>query len=130
MSIRARQATRILVALLCFNAAHAQQPVYLCGGVYTDQPCKDGREVDINPTRGAHSLSGKRRESSEAVMERLTRDMQKAQDEGWKRGTELMRCEDLRRKREAIDASGRPEQFKDQRFAIRQEQFRLKCKRT
>jgi hypothetical protein len=110
--------------------ALAQQPVYLCSGVYTDKPCKDGREVDINPTRGAHSMSGTRRESNDAVMERITRDINKAQEEGVRQGSAIMRCEELRRQRAAIDKSGRAEDFKDQRFAIREEQFRLRCKNT
>ena len=50
--------------LLLAPVANAQKPVYLCGKVYTDQPCKEGREVDINPTRGAHSMSGTRREAA------------------------------------------------------------------
>jgi hypothetical protein len=110
--------------------AVAQQPVYQCGGVYTDKPCKGGREVDINPTRGAHSLSGTRRESQEAIMEGLARNAEKAQQEGFRQATEAMRCEDLRRQREAIDVAGLAEKLKDRRFAIREEQFRLKCRRT
>ncbi len=110
--------------------AHAQKPVYQCSGVYTDKPCKGGREVDIAPTRGAHSMSGTRRESSEAVVERVTRDMDKAQAQGFKEGSEFMRCDELRRRREAIDTLGQPDFLKDERFKIREEQFKLNCRRN
>lgn len=53
-------AGRILLIATMTAAGYAQanQTVYLCKGVYTDQPCKDGREVDILPTEGADKLSG------------------------------------------------------------------------
>ena len=68
----------MLLALIFGTIAHAQKPVYLCEGVYPDKPSKNGREVDIAPTRGAHSMSGSKRERSEAVIDRVNRDMEKA----------------------------------------------------
>lgn len=93
----------LLASILAASAVHAQKPVYLCGKVYTDQPCKDGREVDIAPTRGAHSMSGQRRESTEAAMEGISRNTDAALKKGMREGAVLMRCGDLQRQRAAID---------------------------
>jgi hypothetical protein len=128
--MRAAALLALMTACCAAESAFAQQPVYLCNGVYTDKPCKDGREVDINPTRGAHSYSGTRRESTEAVLERINRDMDRAGAEGVKQANEIIRCEELRRQRSAIDASGQADALKELRFSIREEQHRLRCKRT
>lgn len=119
----------IILATACV-AASAQKPVYLCDGTYTDKPCKGGREVDIAPTRGAHSMSGTKRESHEAVMERVSRDVEKAQAKGLQQGQDAMRCAELRRRREAIDRAGQAAARDDERFRIREEQFALKCRRN
>lgn len=120
----------VLLIACVAGAAWAQKPVYQCGGIYTDKPCKDGKEVDIAPTRGAHSMSGTKRMSQEAQMEEMKRGFDKAQEEGARQARQLRRCGELHREREAIDRAGQPEALKDRRFAIRQEQFQLNCRRT
>jgi hypothetical protein len=120
----------VLTACLLALPALGQKPVYLCGKVYTDQPCKEGREVDITPTRGADSMSGKSRESSEATMERIGGASQKATERGMQEATRLIRCDELRRRREAIDRAGKDAGMGDQRFSIRKEQFKLSGSRT
>jgi len=120
----------LVLALVAGTMAYAQKPVYQCDGVYTDKPCKNGREVDIAPTRGAHSMSGTKRQSTEAVMDQFNLDVQNAQSKGFKQANDMMRCDELRRRREAIDTLGQPDSLKDERFKIREEQFKLNCKRT
>lgn len=66
-----------LTLLGCF-AANAQQTVHLCDGTYNGKPCKGGKEVDIAPTRGAHSMSGTKRQSTEARHERVTNEVNAA----------------------------------------------------
>ncbi|KQP22361.1 hypothetical protein [Pseudorhodoferax sp. Leaf267] len=110
-------------------SAGAQQTVYLCDGTYTDKPCKGGKEVDIAPTRGAHSMSGKRRESTEAVVERIRENNQAAYQKGMKQAQDNMRCDQLRRRREVIDRSKATEALDGERLHIREEQFALKCRR-
>lgn len=111
--------------------AGAQPPVYRCAdGTYTDQPCAGGREVDIAPTRGAHSMSGTRRESREAVMEGVQSDIAKSHAKGAKQAQDIMRCEHLRRRREALDRAGQAGAMDGERLRLREEQFALKCKRT
>ena len=121
---------RLLLTFLMFaaTAVHAQRPVYQCNGVYTDQPCAGGREVDIAPTRGAHSMSGARKESLEAQMDQINRNSQVATQKGMEQANRLMRCHGLMLERQTIDRGG--QERKDRRFAIRQEQFRLSCERT
>lgn len=119
------------VIALCWSAvASAQQPVYLCNGTYTDQPCKGGKEVDILPSRGAHSMSGTRRESVEAVRERVARDVNSAYQKGIQQGRDNMRCEQLMRRRQALDRSGSATDLDGERLRIREEQFALKCRRS
>lgn len=119
------------IALLLFSItslANAQQTVYLCDGTYTDRPCKNGREVDIRPTEGAHSISGKRMQSLDSQM----REMNQAMAENLAKGTDqykvITQCDQLRRERELIDRSGAAAVDSARRFSIRQEQFRLNCK--
>ena len=119
----------IMLAGTCWGAS-AQKPVYRCDGTYTDKPCKGGREVDITPTRGAHSMSGTRRESREAVMERVSRDVEKSYQKGMQQAAENFRCDQLRRQREAIDRTNQSAALDDQRFRIREEQFALKSQRN
>lgn len=116
--------------IICATAASAQQPVYLCGGTYTDQPCKGGKEVDIAPTRGAHSMSGTRRESTEAILEGASQRSRDATVKGQKQGADLLRCAQLYRQRLAIDRAGKAAANDGERFKIREEQFALKCRRT
>ena len=76
-------------------------------------------------------MSGVRRESQEAVMERLSRDVQENINKGTQQASQIFRCDELKRQRQAIDASQAvDEALKAQRFQIRQEQFALKCKAT
>jgi hypothetical protein len=104
--------------------------VYLCDGTYTDKPCKGGREVAVAPTRGAHSMSGTKRESREAVMERVSRDVEKSYQNGMQQAADNIRCDQLRRQREALDRASQSAARDDQRFRIREEQFALKCRRN
>lgn len=121
----------IVLSIILASAAvaSAQKPVYLCDGTYTDQPCQGGREVDIAPTRGAHSMSGERRESTEAVMENALQRSQAAREKGLRQAQELLRCQDLRRRREAIDRGGRTQALDGERLRVREEQFALNCRR-
>ncbi len=122
---------RIFLATLLLGAvlpATAQRTVYQCGGVYTDQPCANGREVNIAPTHGANSLSGKRQESPQVQMENLHQAMQDGQRKGAEQYQQIVRCNELKRRRESIDSADDPMPLKQERFAIRQEQFKLSCK--
>lgn len=126
----AMKASLAVMALCWFAVANAQQPVYLCNGTYTDQPCRGGKEVEIVPSRGAHSMSGTRRESREAVMEDIHRRSQAAQAKGLKQANDNLRCQDLRRRRMGIDKSGRSESLDGERLHIREEQFALRCRQN
>ncbi|PZQ00350.1 MAG: hypothetical protein DI587_08815 [Variovorax paradoxus] len=121
----------LAVIALCWSAvAGAQQPVYLCNGTYTDQPCKGGKEVDILPSRGAHSMSGTRKESGEAVRERVMRDIDSAYQKGIQQGRNSMRCDQLLRRRQALEKSSSVQDLDGERLRIREEQFALKCRRN
>lgn len=120
----------LLAALTLAIPAHAQKPVYQCNGTYTDKPCAGGREVDILPTEGAHSMSGKRKQSQEAMIRDMTRDMHKAQEKGFQQGAAIMRCERLRQERVNLDAGQPNGQLEGRRLAIRQEQFKLGCRKN
>ncbi len=108
--------------------ATAQKPIYLCEGVYTDAPCRGGKEVDILPSRGVTSLSGRKRESLEATIESTQTDMVKSQQQGIAEASRMVRCDGLQRQRQAIDASSTDSALRERRFAIRQEQHRLNCR--
>jgi hypothetical protein len=56
--------------------------------------------------------------------------MNQAFERGNQQAKMLNRCDELRRRREQIDKLGHPEHLKDERFGIRQEQFKLACRRT
>ncbi|NIC40770.1 DUF4124 domain-containing protein [Aquabacterium sp. A08] len=108
----------------------AQQPVYLCNGVYTDRPCANGKEVDILPTEGMHSMSGQKQQSQEAVMRDISRQIQQAQQRGMEQGVTLHRCHQLRQERMQLDRTEKAGSLTDRRLAIRQEQFKLGCKQN
>lgn len=108
----------------------AQQPVYLCNGTYTDRPCPNGKEVDILPTEGMHSNSGQKRQSQEAAIRDVTKQMQQAQKRGMEQGLALHRCAQLRQERMQLDRTDEAGTLTDRRLAIRQEQFKLGCKQN
>ena len=112
------------------GTAWSQQPVYLCNGTYTDRPCANGKEVDIAPTEGMHSLSGQKRQSQEAVMRDVTRQMQAAQERGMQQGATIIRCNQLQQERMQLDRTDKAGSLTDRRLAIRQEQFKLGCKQN
>lgn len=118
----------LLLLNLAATSATAQQTVYLCSGTYTDRPCKDGREIDIRPTEGAHSISGKRMLSTESQMRDLNQAIAECMAKGSAQYQILTRCDQLKHERESIDRPGSGFVDKDRRFAIRQEQFKLNCK--
>ena len=53
-----------LFLLLLMNVPALGQPIYRCeyqGKIgYSDEPCMNAKVVDVLPTEGAHSLSGKK----------------------------------------------------------------------
>ncbi len=116
--------------VLVVSGVWAQQPVYLCNGTYTDRPCANGKEVDILPTEGVHSLSGKKRQSQEAVMRDISRDIRTAQETGMKQAAVIIRCSQLQRERVQLDQTEKAGSLTDRRLAIRQEQFRLGCRQN
>lgn len=116
--------------MLAMSGVWAQQPVYLCDGTYTDRPCAHGKEVDILPTEGMHSLSGKKRQSQEAVMRDISRDIRTAQETGMKQAAVIIRCSQLQQERVQLDRTGKAGSLTDRRLAIRQEQFRLRCRQN
>ncbi|GEM_PF-5241674 len=67
-----------LLMALAAGGAHAQNTIYRCGNAYSDEPCPSAATVDIRPTDGAHSLSGTRRHSNEALMRDMHRSYDKA----------------------------------------------------
>lgn len=115
---------------LAVAGACAQQPVYLCDGTYTDRPCAHGKEVDILPTEGVHSLSGKKRQSQEAVMRDISRDIRTAQETGMKQAAVIIRCSQLQQERVQLDRTDKVGSLTDRRLAIRQGQFRLGCRQN
>ena len=110
--------------------AQGQKPVYQCNGTYTDKPCAGGREVDILPTEGAHSMSGTRKQSQEAAIRDITRNMDKARDKGMQQGLTLTRCNQLRQERIRMDSGQLSGDLEGRRLAVRQELFKLGCSRT
>ena len=116
--------------MLVVSGVWAQQPVYLCDGTYTDRPCAHGKEVDILPTEGVHSLSGKKRQSQEAVMRDISRDIRTAQETGMKQAAVIIRCSQLQQERIQLDRTDKAGSMTDRRLAIRQEQFRLGCRQN
>ncbi len=116
--------------VLAVSCVWAQQPVYLCDGTYTDRPCAHGKEVDILPTEGVHSLSGKKRQSQEAVMRDISRDIRSAQETGMKQAAVIIRCSQLQQERVQLDRTDKAGSLTDRRLAIRQEQFRLGCRQN
>ena len=115
----------IAIAIQLAGAAWANATVYKCNGVYTDQPCKDGREVDIAPTEGLDKLSSRPRKSHDAQMREISRTINKSVGEGHTKAGVILQCQSLLRERRAIDGSGGS---KDRRFAIRQQQHALNCR--
>lgn len=118
--------------VLVFTAAsiHAQ-PVYKCGGTYTDQPCKGGQEIDILPTDGMHSLSGSKRQSNESILRHSAISTDQAIQRGMLESQRITECGNLLRERQLLDAKPDPTQaMQERRFQIRKSQFELKCKPT
>lgn len=114
----------LIATMAAAGDAMANQTVYLCKGVYADQSCKDGSEVDILPTESADRLSGLRQRNAEARDRDNSRLIGQSINKGFASADKSMRCEALIRERQAIDRStGSAER----RFQIRQEQFALKC---
>ena len=116
--------------MLVVSGVWAQQPVYLCDGTYTDRPCAHGKEVDILPTEGVHSLSGKKRQSQEAVMRDISRDIRTAQETGMKQAAVIIRCSQLQQERAQLDRTDKAGSLTDRRLTIRQEQYRLGCRQN
>lgn len=102
------------------RAGVGQKPVYKCSGVYTDQPYKGGQEVDILPSRGAYSMSGQRKESNGAVMERVSGNRDDKIRDAFSKNAELQRCEGLRQMHLELDHSGETD-LHGRRLSIRQE---------
>jgi len=116
--------------MLVVSGVWAQQPVYLCDGTYTDRPCAHGKEVDILPSEGMHSPSGKKRQSQEAVMRDISRDIRTAQETGMKQAAVIIRCSQLQQERAQLDRTDKAGSLTDRRLAIRQEQFSLGCRQN
>lgn len=120
-----------IVALLCWGPhATAQQPVYRCNGTYTDQPCAGGREVDIHPTEGAHSMSGKKKQSLEAQLRDANRSADQGLNKGVKQANTAMQCQQLQKERTRLDKTGTGTELEGRRLEIRQQQFKLGCRRN
>ncbi len=86
--------------------------------------------MDILPTEGAHSMSGTRKQSQEAAIRDITRNMDKARDKGMQQGLTLTRCNQLRQERIRMDSGQLSGDLEGRRLAVRQEQFKLGCSRT
>jgi hypothetical protein len=130
LQVIARQVFTVSTMLTIALSAQAQKPVYQCHGIYTDKPCAGGREVDIRPTEGAHSMSGNRKQSQEAAIRDLTRNMDNARHEGVRQGMAIARCNQLRQERIRIDSGQPTGDLEGRRLAVRQEQFKLGCNKT
>ena len=125
-----RAAVSTMALLVFVLPAVAQKPIYLCNGTYIDKPCAGGREVDIRPTEGAHSMSGTRKQSQEAAIRDITGSMEKAREKGMQQGMSITRCNQLRQERIHLDSGQQSGELEGRRLAIRQEQFKLGCSRT
>jgi hypothetical protein len=120
-----------IAALLCLGThAAAQQPVYRCNGTYTDQPCAGGREVDIRPTEGAHSMSGRKKQSLEAQLRDANRAADQAFNQGVKQANTAMHCQQLQKERMRLDRTSAGTELEGRRLEIRQQQFKLGCRRN
>ncbi|WP_133858981.1 DUF4124 domain-containing protein [Comamonas sp. JUb58] len=116
--------------LLAATGAHAQV-VYKCANGYTDKPCKDGQELDIRATEGAHSMSGAKRQSTEALVRDINRQTDIAMEKGIQQYRTITACNALYQERMNIDRkTKKSSEDGERRFQIRQEQFKLKCKNT
>lgn len=119
----------LLIAVALFSQMAHAQVVYKCDGGYTDKPCKDGAEVPIQATEGAHSLSGQKKQSSEAYIRDVNRSSNKALERALENQKYNNQCERLKQERIAIDAkTNQSENQKTRRFEIRKIQYELKCK--
>lgn len=62
-----------LLLLLLINLPVLGQPIYRCeyqGRIgYSDEPCMNAKVVDVLPTEGAHSLSGKKTWNAQSQQE-------------------------------------------------------------
>ena len=67
----------LLAILISAGTGASAQTIYRCGSAYSDEPCKGGEAVDIRPTDGAHSMSGQRRNSTEATARKMWREVDK-----------------------------------------------------
>lgn len=81
----------LLAAVVAVTAAQVSAQVYRCevGGktVYSDAPCLAAKRVDVTPTRGADSWTGKQQKGTHAIRE----DMNHAFDDALKPLTGLSR---------------------------------------
>lgn len=108
----------------------AQQPVYRCNGTYTDQPCAGGHEVDIRPTEGAHSLSGRKKQSLEAQLRDATRSADQGFNKGVQQAHTAMKCQQLQKERMRLDQTSTGTELAGRRLEVRQQQFKLGCRRN
>lgn len=67
----------IFILLAWAGPAAYAETIYRCGNAYSDEPCKGGAVVDVLPTEGAHSLSGKKRIGHDATMREAWRTYDK-----------------------------------------------------
>ncbi|WP_143059598.1 DUF4124 domain-containing protein [Giesbergeria anulus] len=71
-----------LFLLLLINVPALGQPIYRCeyqGKIgYSDEPCMNAKVVDVLPTEGAHSLSGKRTSNARSRQEDLIKGIDNA----------------------------------------------------
>lgn len=72
------QRTMLAILICTGSGAWAQNAIYRCGNAYSDEPCKGGATVDIRPTDGAHSMSGQKRTSIDAIRRNMWREHDKA----------------------------------------------------
>lgn len=68
----------IMLMMISTAASAWTQPIYRCGNTYSDEPCSGGKQIDILPTEGAHSLSGKKRESYEVKRKKQRTELYRA----------------------------------------------------
>ena len=79
------------------------QTIYKCGNSYSETACPEGKAVDILPTEGAHSMSGKKRMSTEASYREANRQFDAALEPaiGMKPGTMAAERERIKQEKRA-----------------------------
>ncbi len=57
----------IAITIALISSSAIAQTIYKCGNSYSETACPEAKTVEIVPTDGAHSMSGKKRISQQSM---------------------------------------------------------------